>query len=218
MKLAGVLRVPYEMWRLPLRVIERQVVSRLPEDALPRVAFERWLGMADEMAGQLLGDRQTARRGEALKERADALSRAVTLEETAKRKRARADEQLERERELARKDRAAAQEQHQQAVAKTRAEEQARKRKAAQQAQRRARAAKKRADEKAAAQAQAADEAKRAEQARITAQEKAKVEPATEKLQDAAGKLTEAAAKRSEADRVEELTEEQRQQRRASSS
>ncbi|MEO9222087.1 MAG: IF2 family translation initiation factor [Mycobacteriaceae bacterium] len=218
MKLVGVLRLPYEMWRFPFRVIERQVVSRLPKDALPRVRFERWLGMADEAAGQLLGDRQTARRGEALKERADALSRAVTLEETAQRKRARADEQLEAELEQARKDRAAAQQQQQQAVAETRAAEQARKRKSAQQAQRRARAAKKRADEKAAAQAESVAEAKRAEQARISAQEKAKAKPAAEKLKDAAGKHTEAAAKRSEADRVEELTAEQREVRRAPSS
>lgn len=217
MKLAGVLRLPYALVRFPLRVIEQQLVSRLPKQAPPRLVYERALGMLDEVAGQLLGDRQTARRGEALQERADALSRAVTLEETAQRKRARADEQLEREREKARKDRAAAQQQHQRAVAETRAQEQARKREAAQQAQRRAKAAKTRADEKAAAQAKAVDEEKRAEKARIDAQEKAKAEPAITELKDAAGKQADATAKRSAADRVEELTEQQRQERRAPS-
>jgi len=167
------------------------------------------------VAGQLLGDRGT-KRGAALTERADALSRAVTLEETAQRKWARADEQLERGRQQARKDRAAAQHEHTQAVTETRAAEQARKRKVAQQAQRRAKAAKARADEHAGTLVKAVDDAKRAKQARVTAQEKAAAAPATAELKDAAAKQTEAAEQRSDADRVQELAKAERQERRGS--
>ena len=136
------------------------------------MAYERGLGLLDGVAGQLLGDHRTAERGAALQDRADALSRAVTLEENAQRKRAQADEQLERERGQAAKDRAAAQQEHQQAVAETRATEQERKRTLAQQAQTRAKAATKQADEKAAGQAKAVEDAERAEQSRVTAQAK----------------------------------------------
>ncbi len=216
MKLVGVFRLQYAVVRYPLQLIEQQLVSRLPRQAPPRLAYERGLGLLDGVVGQLLGDRGTAKRGAALTERADALSRAVTLEETAQRKRARADEQLERGRQQARKDRAAAQHEHTQAVTETRAAEQARKRKVAQQAQRRARAAKARADEHAGTQAKAVDDAKRAKQARVTAQEKAAAAPATAELKDAAAKQTEAVEQRSDADRVQELAKAERQERRGS--
>ena len=216
MSLTGVLRLPYALVRFPLRVIEKQLVSRLPQEAPPRLAYERGLGLLDGVAGQLLGDHRTAERGAALQDRADALSRAVTLEETAQRKRARADEQLEHGRQQARKDRAAAQHEHKQAVTETRTAEQARKRKVAQQAQRRAKAAKTRADEHAGTQAKAVDDAKRAKQARITAQEKAAAQPATAELKGAAAKQTEATEQRSDADRVQQLARAERKERRES--
>jgi len=194
----------------------KQLVSRPPQEA-PRLAYERGLGLLDGVAGQLLGDHRTAERGAALQDRADALSRAVTLEENAQRKRAQADEQLERERGQAAKDRAAAQQEHQQAVAETRATEQERKRTLAQQAQTRAKAATKQADEKAAGQAKAVEDAERAEQSRVTAQEKAAAQPATAELKDAAQKQTDAAEQRADADGVEELAKAEQQERREQS-
>jgi len=56
----AVLRVPYMIVRLPLQLIEQQVMSRLSEEAPVRLVYERTLGALDGAVGSMLGDRSVA--------------------------------------------------------------------------------------------------------------------------------------------------------------
>ena len=209
----AVLRVPYMIVRLPLQLIEQQVLSRLSEEAPARLVYERTLGALDGAVGSVLGDRGVAKRGAALTERSDALARAAELDEQATQKRAAADAELQGRQNKAREDQVAAQRDKQRKTEQARKEAEQRKRQAAQQATRRAAAAKKQADELAAKREHDAEAAKRAEQAKINAREQEVAAPATAELKDATAKKTAATEQRSDADRVENLAQAEKDER-----
>jgi hypothetical protein len=83
------LRAPYQVARLPLTLVQSQVMPRMSNDSPPRLAFERALGSVDLAAGRLLHDDQLKTNGARLRTRAEDLSEAARLEaDAAERKRA----------------------------------------------------------------------------------------------------------------------------------
>ena len=90
-----VLRFQYQIARLPLQLIEDQVAARLHSEAPARLLYERSFGALDATVGKLLGDPQLEKRGAALVERSNSLSKAAKLDATATRNREQADAKLE---------------------------------------------------------------------------------------------------------------------------
>jgi hypothetical protein len=90
-----VLRFQYQIARLPLQLIEDQVVARLHSEGPARLLYERSFGALDATVGKLLGDPQLEKRGAALVERSNALGKAAKLDATATRNREQADAKLE---------------------------------------------------------------------------------------------------------------------------
>ena len=68
----ALLRLQYQIIRIPLRMVEGQLSARLTPEAPARLFFERSFGTLDATIGGLLGDAELKKRGAALVERADA--------------------------------------------------------------------------------------------------------------------------------------------------
>lgn len=83
---------PYRITRTPLTVVDRRLVSRLPQDSRPRMVFDRVLGSLDELAGRLLADDALAARGSQRVSKIDKLAIATDLERTAAERRGAAAE------------------------------------------------------------------------------------------------------------------------------
>jgi hypothetical protein len=211
----AVLRFQYQLVRTPLELIEDRVVSRMGAEAPARLFYERSLGVLDATVGSALGDPRLERRGSALVDRSDALSRAAQLEETAAQKKANADAELAASRDKVVDDREQAREAKKQSVEEARTEAEQRKRAAAQEAQERVAATKRQVDEVAARRKNAAEEIKRNEHAKIRAAEQKVTSAADSKLKDAQDKRNEAESKRAQANRVEQLADVERQNRQA---
>ncbi|MET4428744.1 IF2 family translation initiation factor [Mycolicibacterium sp. 624] len=211
----AVLRFQYQLVRTPLELIEDRVVSRMGAEAPARLFYERSLGVLDATVGSALGDPRLERRGSALVDRSDALSRAAQLEETATQKKAKADAELAASREKVIEDRDQAHEAKKQGVEEARAEAEQRKRAAAEEARERTAATKRQVDEVAARRTNAAEEIKRNEQAKIRAAEQKVTAAADSKLKDAQAKRDEAESKRAQANRVEQLADVEKQNRQA---
>jgi hypothetical protein len=211
----AVLRFQYQLVRFPLQLIEERVVSRMGTEAPARLFYERTLGVLDTTVGSALGDARLERRGAALADRTDALSRAAQLEATATQKQKHADAELTSTRDEAFKDQKQARAAKEHAVEEARTAAQERKRAAAEAAEKRTAAAKQQTDEVAARRKKAADEAKGQEQDRIRAAEQKATAAAEAKLKDAQAKRAEAASKRAKADRVEDLADVEKRKRQS---
>jgi hypothetical protein len=211
----AVLRFQYQLVRFPLQLIEERVVSRIGTEAPARLFYERTLGVLDTTVGSALGDARLERRGAALADRTDALSRAAQLEATATQKQKHADAELTSTRDEAIEDQKQARAAKEHAVEEARTAAQERKRAAAEAAEKRTAAAKQQTDEVAARRKKAAEEAKRQEQDRIRAAEQKATAAAEAKLKDAQAKRAEAASKRAQADRVEDLADVEKRKRQS---
>ena len=55
--------LPYELARLPLAIVDRNVADRLPETSASRVTLDRAIGSVDRVAGAVLRNEDIARRG-----------------------------------------------------------------------------------------------------------------------------------------------------------
>lgn len=222
MKIADVpftiLRLQYRAARFPFQIIEEQLVTRLADESPARLIYERSLGALDVTVGNLLGAPDIAERGAALADRSEALLRAAELDAEADAQVREAGQNYRAGTEDAARQRQNAQAAKKQVVEEARQRADERKREADQNAGKRAAAVKERAEKTAAQRAAAVENAKHTEQSNISAAEKAVSKAAQAKLKDAQEKRTEAATTRSDADRVAELAEaekEQRQQARA---
>jgi hypothetical protein len=87
--------LPYELARLPLTVVDKTLAGRMDETSAPRVTFDRAIGSADKLAGALLSNRNLAQRGAKRLERSDKLVTAVRLEQQAEVRRTEAAQKLE---------------------------------------------------------------------------------------------------------------------------
>jgi hypothetical protein len=214
----AVLRVQYQIARFPLQLIEEHVVRRLDSEAPLRLFCERSLGVLDAAAGNVLGVPALAQRGVTNIERNDRLMRAADLDAVANATVAQADSELKDARG------AATQAEEDAHAEKARVAEQARdtaeerKRAARKAADQRTEAAQKQADETAAQRKGAAEAAKREEHAVIRAGEKLAEADATAKLDEAQDNRGVAARKRAEAERLEDLADEEKAKRRSARS
>jgi len=214
----AILRVQYQIARFPLQLIEEQVMTRLYAGAPLRLFYERSLGLLDAAAGNVLGVPALAQRGVTKIERNDRLMRAADLDAVANATVAQADSELKDARG------AATQAEEEAHAEKARVAEQARdtaeerKRAARKAADQRTEAAQKQADETAAQRKGAAEAAKREEHAVIRAGEKLAEADATAKLDEAQDNRGVAARKRAEAERLEDLADEEKAKRRSAPS
>jgi hypothetical protein len=211
----AVLRFQYRIARVPLQVIEEQVVARMGTEVPARLFYERSLGLLDVAVGNALGDYRLKRRGAALAERSDALRRAAQLDAAADRTRQQSSADLKAKSDKAIEDQQQARAAKQREVEEARTSAENRKRAAEEAAARRTSAAKKRADDAAAQRKNAAEAARRVELAKIRVNEQKAAADAKAKLGSAAAQRTEAGAKRAQADRVEELARIEKQERQA---
>jgi hypothetical protein len=211
----AVLRFQYRIARLPLQVIEEQVVARMGAEVPARLFYERSLGLLDVAVGNALGDYRLKQRGDALAERSDALRRAARLDAAADRTRQQSSADLKAKSDKAIEDQQDARAAKEREVEEARTSAENRKRAAEEAAARRTSAAKKRADDAAAQRKNAAEAARRVELAKIRANEQKVAADANAKLGSAQARRTEANAKRAQADRVEELARVKKQERQA---
>ena len=143
----AVLRLQYQLARIPLQLIEAQMAAWMGSEAPPRLFYERWLGGLDATVGNLLGDPKLEERGAALIDGSDALDRAAQLDATATQKQAQADDELKAKRDNAIKDQKGARAPKERQVKEARTAAEQRKRAAAQAAEKRTAAAKQQADD-----------------------------------------------------------------------
>jgi hypothetical protein len=209
----AVLRFQYQFVRFPLQLIEDRVITRMESEAPGRLLYERSFGALDAVVGSVLGDPELAERGSALADRSDVLARAARLDGAATQKEKRADETLTAKRDQALDDLKAVHETKQREVDEASAAADDRKRAAVAEARDEAAGAKQTADEIAARRTKSAEAAKRQEQRRIGATEQAQAAAADAKLRDAQDKRGKAAATRAQADRVEQLAEQEKETR-----
>jgi hypothetical protein len=210
-----VLRVQYQIARLPLQLIEEQLVARLDPDARLRLFYQRSFGLLDAVAGNVLGSPRLAQRGATKIERTDKLMRAADLDAEANATIAQANSKLGDARGTAAQatEDAHAEKVHQAKQARDRADE--RRRAARETADQRAGAAKRQADESAAKRTGAADAAKQLQHAVIRADEKLAEADAQAKLDDAQDNRGAAARKRARAERLQDLADEEKAKRRS---
>lgn len=206
-----VLRAEYELLRMPVSLAGQQFPAADPR----RLAVERLLGQADELAGRWLGDAALQQRGRTLRAHADTALRAEELDEKAAQQRRAAEQERRRdEDQLARRRQSAVQEEKR-AVLAARRKEQSAKRAAASRAD--AHLAKEKARIDAAADSSVA-RVQAVKRARTTAvqqrAEKAMAKPRRQMV-DAAEASTEAADRKKRADRLGTLAKREKQSRRS---
>jgi hypothetical protein len=214
----AVLRVQYQIARFPLQLIEEQVMTRLDSEASLRLIYERSLGVLDAAAGNVLGVPTLAQRGVTNIERSDKLMRAADLDAVANATVAQADSELKDVRGAATQAEEEVHEEKAREAEQARDTAEGRKRAARKAADQRADAAKKQADETSAQRKGAAEAAKRQEHAVIRAGEKLAEADAKAKLDEAQDNRGVAARKRAEADRLEDLADEEKAKRRSAPS
>ncbi|MDT5211678.1 MAG: hypothetical protein QOF67_4093 [Mycobacterium sp.] len=209
------LRVQYQIARIPLQLLDEQLMARLHADARLRLFYQRSLGLLDAAVGNVLDSPTLAQRGAAKIERTEKLMRAADLDAEANATIAKANSKLRNVRGAAAQ---AAEDAHAEtAQAAKRAQDTAdeRKRAARQTAEQRADAAKKQADDSAAIRKGAADAAKQVEHTVIRAHEKLAEADAQAKLDDAQENRGVATRKRARANRLADLADEERAKRRS---
>lgn len=211
----AVLRFQYRLARVPLQLFEDRVMAPVDSEAPARLFYERAIGAVDATAGGLLRDSDLEERGITRIEKAAALVEAARLDEVAEQQQHQAADELRRKREEAA---TAPQQAGQEARRRVQnAQEKADKRTqdVAQSVANRTAQAKQDVDEAAGQKVQAAEKAKRNAQDRSRAAEKVVTSAADRELQDAAAKRGAATGARAHADRLEDLSAAERDQRRA---
>ncbi|KUI02852.1 hypothetical protein [Mycobacterium sp. IS-3022] len=211
----AVLRIQYQVARMPLQLIDDRFVARMDSEAPARLFYERSLGMLDTAVGVALGDPELRKRGATLVERSDALRRAAELDAAADENAKQADAELEVTREKALQDKQDAFEETGREAREARKQAQQRKRAAIENAEKRIAANKAQADQIAAQRKRNVETAKRREEAQIDAAERSVAASAAGKLNDAAEKRVDAAVTQAQADKIEDLAETEKETRQA---
>ena len=212
--ISTLIALPYEVARLPLAIVDTSLVRRLPETSGTRVTLDRAIGSADKLAGTLLGNRDIAQRGADRIEHSEKLLTAARLEQEAATRREQARETAAAGRRKATRKRKAAQDRAASGLDEADAAEARGKRDAKVKAAKTASAKKASADRRAASRTATAEQRKgrldsAAEARKQSAQRKAKAE-----LEDARATKQSASEARSDAERLSDLTEAKKQERK----
>lgn len=214
----AILRFQYRIARTPLRLVEDRVVARMDQEAPGRLMYERALGALDAAAGSALRDAELEESGITRIQRAAARGEAMRLDEVAGQKKQQAEDQLAAKRQKASSAPRKARQQAQERVAEAREEADRGKREAAQKAAQRSAAAQQDIAESAEQSVAAVEKAKRSAQNRSKAAENVVTDAAEEQLDDAAQKRRAATSVRAHADRIEDLSDSEKDKRQADSS
>ena len=91
-----ILRTQYRLGRVPIRILEQQLVARMGPEAPVLLLFERAIGALDAAVGIVLADGALEGEGVARIERAAELEEAAHLDEIAARRLRQADAELRR--------------------------------------------------------------------------------------------------------------------------
>lgn len=212
----AVLRFQYQLARVPLQLIEDQVVARMGSESPARLLYERSVGRLDVAVGTALGAPEVERRGTALIERSEALTRAARLDTAAERATEQAAADLKDATVTAAVVREEARAEKVDEAIRARTNAAHEKVAAINNAEKRVAKVSKQADDVAAKRKEAVESAKRREQDKIRAAERSAEKVADAKTRDAQKKRSDAAAKRGQADRVEQMADAKKQQRKRS--
>ncbi len=208
------LTLPYELARLPLVVVGDSVSERLPETSVARVTLDRAIGSADKLAGTVLRNRDILERGTQRLERSEQLLAAARLQQDAAARREQARESAAAGRQEAAEKRRTAQDHAASGLDRADAVEAQGKQEAEAKAAKAAAAKKKAADQRAASRAATAERRKAGVDAAAEAKKQTAQREAKTKLDDAQETKESAEAARADADRLSDLTETKKQERK----
>lgn len=212
----AVLQLQYHAVRLPIMVVHTRILGRyLPEDSPLRLSFERVLGSLDSTAGRLLADQTLQQRGTAMRQHAAVRTAAAQLEHVAQRRRGQAEQQLTAVTEDTAGRRKQAQRNLRDDIAETLRDEEADKRQVAEQVQARVEAETNQTLAAGGERLAALDEQRIAAQARIDTREQQATAQPKEALKAAGNEKSDADQRRGDADRLNHLAANERNQRRA---
>lgn len=212
--IATLIALPYELARKPLVLIDESLSDKLPETFGPRVTLDRAIGSADKLAGSLLGNRKIAKRGAERIERSDKVLMAAHLEQEAVTRRAQAQETADAGRREAAQKRKAAADRVASGLDEADATETRGKQEAKAKAAKAAAAKKAAADRKAASRNDTIEQRKKRVDSAAEAKKQAAQREAHAKLEVARENTKSAAEARSDAERLNDLTEAKKQQRK----
>jgi hypothetical protein len=212
--ISTLITLPYELARLPLVLVENGLSDRLPETSGPRVTLDRAIGSADKLAGTLLGNRDIARRGSDRIERTEKLLTAARLEQEAATRREEARETASAGRQEAALKRKAAEDRAASGLEEADQTEARGKRQARSKANKTASAKKAAADQRAASRTATVEQRKARVDSTVEAKKQATQREAKGQLDDARATKQAAAESRADAERLSDLTEAKRRQRK----
>lgn len=212
--ISTVIALPYEFARLPLTVVDKTLAGRLAETSTPRATLDRAIGSADKLAGGLLGNSDIAQRGVERIERSHKLLTAARLELEAEARLGQASQTAASGRQEATRKRQEAKDRASSGLVEADAAEARGKQEAKARAARTASAKKAAADQRAASRTATVERRKgrldsAAEAKKTSAQRSAKAE-----LDDARETKQSAAEARADAQRLSDLTEAKKRERK----
>lgn len=209
----AVLRMQYRIARTPLALIEQRYIANLDPVAPGRLLFERSFGALDVAIGRTLGDRELARRGDALAERSELIAESVRLEAEAEAQRELADDELAEKRDKAANEPTKAHAAAKERIDRTRSEATEQKQDAAREVANRTAASKAAVEQDAQREIGAVEKRKDAEKQAVSTVEAARRAEADEQLDEAAQQRAEAADKRLHAERLDDFAETEKRER-----
>jgi hypothetical protein len=212
--ISTLIALPYEIARLPLKIVDNTLSDRLSETSAPRVALDRAIGSADKFAGALTRNHDIAQRGAERLERSEKLLTAARLEQEAETRRQQAKQTVDLGQRKAAAKRKAASERVSKGFDEADTVEARGKREAKAKAAKTASAKKTAADQKAANRIETAEQRKRRLESAAEAKQKTSQRKAKNELDDARETKQAAAAARSDAERLSDLTEAKKQERK----
>jgi hypothetical protein len=212
-----ILLAQYRVARLPVQLVEQQVLGRMDPESSARLAYERSVGALDVMVGRALGDVQLESRGESAIERSEKRSRAMMLDDLAARTERESADEVREKRDAAAAAPERAHAQGRQRVERVREGAARRKQEEAQSAAERTAKAKRLVGDASDQRDAALEQNRRLREATISAAEESADSVADARNRDAAAKRAEAQRQQARAERLEGLAESEKQQRRRAS-
>lgn len=210
----NLIALPYELARLPLVLIDKNLGGRLPEDSGPRLTLGRSIGMADKLAGTVLRNRDIAQRGAERVSRTDKVATAVSLEQKAATRREQARETVTDGRQEAAQKRKSAQKHAASGLKEADTAEARGKKEAKAKAAKTAAARKAAATKRAASRTSTVEQRKKSVESQAEAKKSAAQRAAKTELDDARETKQAAQKARADAERLSDLTEAKKQARK----
>jgi hypothetical protein len=205
---------PYELARLPLVIVDNRLSEKLSQTSRPRVALDRTIGSADKLVGSLLGNRDIGARGADRLERSDKRLTTARLEQEADTRREQARETAEAGRREAAQKRKKAQDRAASGLEEADAAEARGKQAATAKAAKTAVAKKAAADQRAESRAATVERRKKSVDSAADARKQAAKQTAKAELDDARETKQSAAEARADAERLRDLAEVKKQERK----